>query len=140
MHAAPLMGKFLARENLPVDLFLVSTAERVQETVQLVRQHWGSEAALRSMDELYLASHLTIQGLLSQLEDSVDTAIVVAHNPGLQIFAQMLARQEFDLPTAAVAVFESSADGWSNCFEIDSIWTLTGFWKPRDLEAAQSLS
>ncbi len=131
-RAAPAMAEFLALQSIQVDVILVSSAVRAQQTVELIRRHWGSDAILWTVPSLYLATPEEIAKQVHCLHDSWQRAMVVGHNPGLSALASKLSGSEIELPTAAVAMFTSSADTWCGSVT-DSSWNLKALWKPREL-------
>ncbi|MDM9624290.1 histidine phosphatase family protein [Rhizobium sp. S152] len=112
LKAAPLMGRYMAREMLVPDLALVSTARRTQQTWALV----GAElpdTPHRDVGEIYEASVERLAAVLRATDPEVRTLLVVGHNPGFQDLALYLAgygdgldqlREKF--PTGALAVID----------------------------------
>lgn len=133
-RAAPAMAEHLLGQSLAVDVFLVSTAVRVSETVELMQQRWCPAAEVLRCPSLYLASPQTILAEIRGLHDSWSHVMVVAHNPGLVALASGLADQDLEMPTAAVAVFQSSIASWTTPLSADNC-QLTAYWKPRELMA-----
>jgi len=111
--AAPLMGRYIAEEDLMPDAVLCSTAVRARQTLELARAEWDVEPEIRFDDKLYHASPERFLKLLSALPGSINHAMVVGHNPGMHALANSLAIRGDELgmaqmdekfPTAALAV------------------------------------
>jgi phosphohistidine phosphatase len=132
-RAAPLMAHKLSASGLQVDIILASSAIRVQETVELLQQHWSPQIEVLTLPSLYLASPQQIITEVQSLHDSWQSAMVVAHNPGLAALVSHLANQELDMPTAAVAVFQFAVDQWSKIL-VGGVPELVSLWKPREIE------
>jgi phosphohistidine phosphatase len=116
--ATRLMGAHLAAEP-PPDLVLCSTATRARATL----------AGLTSLDtcetlferRLYLAPEARLLARLQALEAERQCVLLIAHNPGLQYLAAMLAseadralaeRMVGKYPTAALATFDLRPGDW----------------------------
>ncbi len=130
-RAAPLMAGKLRDEGISVDVILASSACRVQETLELMRPIWGSEAELLTAQALYLASPALIAEQIHALHDAWMSAMVVGHNPGMAGLVCHLAKRNLEMPTAAVVVFTSNVESWSRSVAAD--WQLKAYWKPRNL-------
>ncbi len=132
-QAAPRMAQKLSESGLRAEVILASSAVRVQETVELVQEHWSVDAEVLTRPTLYLASPLQIMSEVQSLHDSWHNAMVIAHNPGLAALVSHLTGQNLDMPTAAVAVFQFDVDQWSQV-SMSGSPVLVDFWKPRDLK------
>ena len=132
-RAAPLMAHQLSASGLQVDIILASSAVRVQETVELLQQHWSPQAEVLTLPSLYLASPQQMIADVQSLHDTWHSAMVVAHNPGLAALVSHLANQDLEMPTAAVAVFEFDVDHWSRILTSGTP-RLLSLWKPREIE------
>lgn len=114
---AALGGQWI-RANLPtVETVLCSTAQRTRETLEAA----GIEAPVDYARSLYGAYPQEIIEELALLDDSVRTAMVVAHFPGIPETALALAENSDSeladklashYPTSAIAVLEFSVP-WS---------------------------
>lgn len=133
-RSAPLMAQHLCDQGLQTNIILASSARRVQETLELMLPMFGSDVTVKTDDNLYLAPPQEIVRLIEILSDEHQCAMVVGHNPGICALVSHIAGEGIEMPTAAVAVFETPADTWENAGS-DSDWKLTGYWKPRELEA-----
>ena len=119
--AAPVMAKWLADRALKPTIALVSTARRTQETWTLIAPELG-KVAKRDVREIYEAPASQILDTIHDVEPSVESLLVVGHNPGMEDLAQLLMkgdggeagakiRQKF--PTAAIAVVSIPVDDWT---------------------------
>ena len=119
--AAPTMAKWLAGKGLKPSVALVSTAKRTQETWALAAPELG-KVTRRDVGEIYEAPAARILDAIHGVEPSVETLIVVGHNPGMEDLARMLtkgdggkagARMRQKFPTAAIAVLDIPVDDWT---------------------------
>jgi len=150
---APIMANWLARQNRMPALVLCSSSVRTQQTLELMMQHWttlqesnpGIELPQVHIDDsLYLASDLlilsstkkSVAGLRSEVAHCVNCVMVLAHNPGLEILVSQLSNHQNEMPTGAIAVFESSDDDgeWPNDWGNGEMWKLRELVKPRELD------
>lgn len=122
VKAAPLMGAWLARNGLVPDLALVSTARRAQQTWALAAPELGKPVKSLDSGAIYEAEAETILAAIRAVKRSVETLIVVGHNPGLEELARLLMKDDGGeagshlrekFPTAAVAVL-SCAGAWTD--------------------------
>lgn len=107
---APVAGRLIAEAVGDIDVTLVSTATRAQETFELARPALLVDR-VDNAPGLYLAP---AQRMLAQIRDlQATTALVVAHNPGTEDLAARLCREQSSdaytrmttkFPTAAFAV------------------------------------
>ena len=121
---APRIGRWLHEHSYQPDVVVVSAARRTRQTWDLVAPELGGSPAVRFEPRAYAASALTLLYLAQELPSRYQTALFIAHNPGLSDLASSLAappgtgrattdngpRPQISLPTAAVAVLEFSGD------------------------------
>jgi phosphohistidine phosphatase len=115
---AALVGNFLKQSYNAPEIVLVSPAFRTKETAEVVLQSAGWNCAVEFRPRLYLATAGQIFEELHKLDSSVQNAMIIGHNDGLQDFAVKLAddhdsdlwaRLCYKLPTAGLAVFDVSS-------------------------------
>lgn len=108
---APVAGRLIEAAVGKLEVALVSTATRAQQTYRLAEVPAG-----RTVDcpELYLAWPTDMLARIAQ--ETVSSVLVVAHNPGTEDLAAMLTanrssaafeRMRIKFPTAAFAVLRS---------------------------------
>jgi phosphohistidine phosphatase len=92
-HAADLVGLAMRRAGLAPDVVLVSPAKRTQQTLEALEDAglWDERPNIDTLPALYMANPNQIRDLLRDLPETVRSALVVGHNPGLQELAQSLA-------------------------------------------------
>jgi phosphohistidine phosphatase len=115
--AADKMGQAMRRAGLAPDVVLVSSATRTLATLEALEDAglWDERPNIDTLPLLYMASANRIRDLLQDLPETVRSALVIGHNPGLQELAQSLSggtghqpdlnRLSHEYPTASLAEF-----------------------------------
>ena len=118
-------GRWLAR-HLPVDLALVSTAKRAQQTWDLVCQEMPRRAPCRHASALYTHDGSEVLRVVRSLPDMARCVVLVGHNPALEEAVDRLTGDYVDLPTSALAVVH--LEQWSDAGTVPG--TLAGHGRP----------
>lgn len=142
-EVVPRVGAYLKGKSYKPDLILCSTARRTVETCELVRPSLG-DMTVTFEAGLYLAEAQTIIERLRRLDDTLGSAMVIGHNPGLEELADDLSqspktsdeerlhkrlREKF--PTCALAVITLPVKRWRELKP--GTGTLVDLMRPRDL-------
>ncbi|HML11467.1 MAG TPA: histidine phosphatase family protein [Stellaceae bacterium] len=90
-EGARLIGESLPRAIDRLDLVLCSSALRTRETAELALAGFGTAPKILYEDALYLATEAALLQRLRDLDESIDTVMVIGHNPGLHELAVALA-------------------------------------------------
>ncbi len=103
----------LHSHGIRIDRIIASAAERTRQTADLITEGMQLTAARMDLDELYLAPAKKFEKAICDcpVEDE-SSVLVVGHNPGIAGLICDWADKSLSVPTATVAVFESSADTW----------------------------
>lgn len=142
-RTAPLMGAFLARQDLLPDLALVSTARRAMQTFELASAEFGVKLEWKAEPRLYDAPVNALLDVVRQAPATISTLMLVGHNPGLEEFARQhvaggpepdLSRLREKFPTAGIAVIDFNAKDWT-AVDTDR-GELKRFETPKSLEVA----
>jgi phosphohistidine phosphatase len=128
---APRVGAWLFDAGLVPDLVLSSTAVRAQTTARLVAESAGYNGEIQLQRELYHADCDDFLEALHGLAGSVNSAMVVGHNPGLEEFLELLTGLHDAVPTAALAHIELPIDDWRNLTR-KTRGRLVRLWRPKD--------
>ncbi|MGW9024798.1 SixA phosphatase family protein [Streptomyces sp. NPDC055722] len=136
---AAVAGRKLADTGVPFDLALCSTSTRTRETWKLAVQEFPHRPKTVYEERLYEASPGELIAVLNEIPDDARNVIVIAHNPGIQGLAEILAgaaeeeagerlsRRGF--PAGAFAVL--SYDGPWKSLEPGTA-TLSDYWAPSE--------
>jgi len=135
---AKAMGKLLAELEMVPQIILTSSARRARKTAARLMKGCRYECEIEQSDSLYLAPPSVYVERLKALPKSIDVALVVGHNPGLEELILALTGRQTTLPTAALAEIELPIPQWSDlALTEDSPSTanasLLGVWRPREV-------
>jgi phosphohistidine phosphatase len=141
-RAAKAIARHLREQCIEPELFLCSSARRARETLERIEAALAT-SAVRVEDDLYAASASVLLERLRTVPDTVGSAMLIGHNPGLQDLALDLARPSPTVrelatkyPTAALATLEFQGSGWQELGRDTA--ELVTLMRPRDLEWARS--
>ncbi len=96
------------------DLILSSPARRAGETAEIFSKKLGIPPKNIQVDkELFEAEKREILRVVHQLDDSLDTVMLVGHNPAVsELLHHLVSTDVYNLKLAACAVLELSVDRW----------------------------
>lgn len=119
--AARRMGREMKQRGMRFDLVLASTAARVRETIDGVQEKYDFGAPIQFDQRIYAATEKTLLELVRALPETVRSALLVGHNPGLERLIIELTnddkhgfrdRVDGKFPTAGLATIELPTEGW----------------------------
>jgi phosphohistidine phosphatase len=115
-HDAPMMAKRLFDKGVKIDALVSSPAKRAKRTAQAFAEVLGNDQdKILFREELYMAGVDAFFKVIEELVDSINTAAIFSHNPGITAFANMLQVAEIDeMPTCSIFAITSSAENWSD--------------------------
>lgn len=131
--AALQMGQLIRQEHLAPELILCSTAVRARQTLEELLKDCGAAPPIQELSALYHASPAAFLSVLQNVDSSLESVMVISHNPGLEQLLQEITGQAEELPTAALAVISLPIDAWSQ-LELNATGRLSSLWRPRDLD------
>lgn len=101
---APLAGSWLREHGYTVDRVMCSTAVRARRTSELALSEIDYSPGVSFDRRMYGADVGGLLEVVHDLTDEIRTAVLIAHNPGLQEMIGLLAEQDAELRTSAIAV------------------------------------
>ena len=92
-RTAAAIGQAMRKAGLAPDVVLVSSALRTQQTFEALEEAglWDEWPNMDTLPALYMASREQIRETLRKLPETVRSALVIGHNPGLHELALSLA-------------------------------------------------
>ncbi|MCA1574451.1 MAG: histidine phosphatase family protein [Acidobacteria bacterium] len=130
--AAELVGKFIARQNVTIDLVISSPAVRARQTIDLVLRAARRSPELRFDQRVYEASPTRLLEITSQIEDDRKSVLLVGHNPGMEELLALLVGAEQHMPTASLAKVLLSSKKWDKILAEKGV--LESFVKAKELK------
>lgn len=127
-----LMAKQLKKKDLVPDMVLSSSAVRATETLEVLLDTIKVKGKVKTKDVLYMAEPETYIEKINDVDDDVDTLLVIGHNPGLESLVQILADEVVTMSTGAVAVLALPIKSWKK-LSAETKAELAKTWKPADL-------
>ena len=128
---APKVGAELARLGWVPELILSSDSARTTETFERMKGPLGFEGEARFSRELYHAGVDEVRDALAGVSPTIETVLVLGHNPGWEEVLEHLGGVGEPMKTACCALLASDDARWDAAF--DARWALTRMIRPREL-------
>ncbi len=115
--AAKKIGEYLAKRDIHFDLLISSDARRAVETTRIVSKALGEKvSSVVIINTLYGASPNDILSVIADIDDSIESVLLVGHNPDISRAAVILSGEnDLDwMPTAAIAGIVSNYTHWKD--------------------------
>lgn len=110
------IGRWLHDNSIVPDYAVVSSASRTRETYDVLVDELAKEPELHVTDDAYAAGAGDLLDLVRAVPAGTQTALLVAHNPGIGMLASLLDDESTNVPerqqmrisyrTSACALFE----------------------------------
>lgn len=113
---APMMAQRMIDKAVTINAFVASTANRAFTTAGYFAKAYGvSKKDVRGVKKLYHAYPSVFYEVINELEDSIHTVAVFAHNPGITMFVNELTSTKIDdMPTCAIFAVKADIDSWKD--------------------------
>jgi phosphohistidine phosphatase len=111
--AATQIGRLVRKRKLKPDLVLSSPAERARQTAHLMLESARLNTELRYDQRIYEAGAARLLEIVSQIDDGVESAMLIGHNPGMEELLKILTGQDHHLSTATLASIELDFEKWN---------------------------
>lgn len=126
------IAKEILKQDLMPDLILSSSATRARETVEVLTDNLDYQNKTQYVDELYMGEPQDFIEALRELTDDENIVLIVAHNPGLEAYLQIIDGEIESMPTAGLGYLVLALEDWKN-ISMETMGDLIGFWKPKEL-------
>lgn len=130
LRTAPFMGELIKNKGLIPAVIISSPAVRAISTAELVKDSAGITSDIRLDDRIYEASPQNLVQVISEIDDALNTAMIVGHNPGFEHLIRFLTGDMEPMPTAALAVVALDITNWHGVR--DGTGTLAALYRPRE--------
>jgi phosphohistidine phosphatase len=118
-RATRRIAKYVRQKKIRPAIVLCSPSLRTRQTLEAIAPSLDKGSSVEFVQELYGASEDELLRRLQALPESVDSAMLIGHNPGLQELALSLASRGTDLkrleekfPTGALATLLVESRSW----------------------------
>ena len=129
---APLIAKRIQYANWVPELVLSSDSARTTETWQGMAPIFDPCPEVIYIHGLYHGSLTDIQKAICNVDDKVQTVLVLGHNPGWESALLWLSGEDHDLTTANAALLSSEATKWEQAIRSPASWQLHHIFRPKD--------
>jgi phosphohistidine phosphatase len=116
---APFMGKILKKLEVTPDLVISSPANRAAMTARIISAtiNYPLENILYS-EAIYEFSEDTLIRVINKIDDSVNSSMVVGHNPAINGLANYIGDQPIsNIPTCGVYCLDLDISSWAKIYE-----------------------
>ncbi len=113
LKTAPLMGEMMFENKFSPALIVSSPAKRAKQTAILIKEAAQIQSEIRYDEKIYEANPFRLLQIVSELDESVESAMIVGHNPGLEGLIKILTGESETMPTASLAIIDLNAENWS---------------------------
>ena len=110
----PIMSRYLSSKIKKIDFLHSSSSIRTFETSKF----FISKIEFKNIkydDNLYHVSAQSITNLIKNYSNKYNSAMIIAHNPGLTNFINLITNINLDnLPTTGIAIIDFDCEYWDN--------------------------
>jgi phosphohistidine phosphatase len=131
-EACAIVGDYIKEKGIDFDLVLVSTAVRTRETIQLVKERAEFRGEVRYDERIYEATTSQLLEVISQIDNDLQSVLLVGHNPGIQDLLAVLTGEHVSVSTATFAKIDIKATEWSA--NLINNGTLEWIVRPKELK------
>jgi phosphohistidine phosphatase len=121
-HDAPMMGERLKKKGIIPDLIIASTAKRAKQTAKKIAKEVDYDVdKIQWQEKLYHCIPSVFEEVIYEIDSSVKTVFIVAHNPGISSFANQLSDKFHTdhMPTCGIVGAKFEADEWSEFIRVN---------------------
>jgi phosphohistidine phosphatase len=112
LEKAKKIAQNFANKNLPIDLIVASPARRTKITAEIFAQALDYKKSIMFNEVLYMAFVNELFETISYTFDSVDSMLLVGHNPSLTALAITLVGFKEKFEMGAIMEINFDCDSW----------------------------
>ena len=113
LNDAKLMGRVLKEKGIKPDLILSSSAKRAKMTTDIISDEIGIDNII--FDDRLYDSDITkyFYTIYEKVDDSIDTLFLIAHNPTISHFANIIDPNFYDdFKTTSIVCMDLDINSW----------------------------
>jgi len=119
---AKKLASKLIKKGIVFDLILTSPAIRAITTAQIIAHKIDyQQRHLKVEKRLYQANPDHFLMILTKLHKKIKKILIVAHNPGLEEFSEMLAGESVSMQTCSLVEFSFDLKDWKDLDKIHTV-------------------
>lgn len=114
LRDAPFMAKLLKAKKVNPDLIISSPANRALTTAGYFAEELNiPKENIDQRAEIYEALTVTIQDMISDLDNALNTVVIFGHNPTLTSLANLYHEKYIpNVPTCGIVEIQADIDDW----------------------------
>lgn len=120
-HDAPIMAGRLLKKGIKINAFISSPAVRALTTAAYFAKAYDiKQKHIVQVPTLYEAPSSVFYDVVTSLDNSINTAAIFSHNPGITDFANSLTSFNTDnLPTCGVFAIKAKIEKWKDFADVE---------------------
>lgn len=111
---ARLIGQWIKKKKIAVGIAVSSPAKRALHTAEIVLQAAGFTNEITFNERIYEASLHQLLKVVSEIQSSYVSALLVGHNPGFEELLSSLTDRGGHMPTASLWAIELDINNWND--------------------------
>ncbi|MDZ7819367.1 MAG: histidine phosphatase family protein [Aliarcobacter sp.] len=112
LNKAKTIAQNFAKKNLPIDLIVASPARRTKKTAEIFADALNYKKSIMFNEVLYMAFVNELFETISYTFDTVDSMLLVGHNPSLTALAITLVGFKEKFEMGAIMEINFYCDSW----------------------------
>jgi len=118
---------YMAESKPVIDQIITSPAERAYATALIIADKLGFHAnKVMANEKLFTGDDQEVLDIISELDDSINSVMIVGHNPVITKVANHFAEPKLDsLPTTGVVSVHLDTDKWADLKKVKVIQNFT---------------
>ena len=121
IQQAHSMAAYIKDKGVCPDLLIVSPALRTRKTALFFVDSFGiGENKIKLVDDVYEAEPETLLEIIRNVNNVIDTLMLVGHNPSIALLSSYLSSEVVEqVPTCGIVDLMFEVDGWASINEGD---------------------
>lgn len=112
IEEAEKIAKDFANKNLKIDLIVASPANRTRQTAEIFAKYLNYNKTVMLNDVLYMAFVNELLETISYTFDTIDSMMIVGHNPSLTALAVTLVGFKEKFQMGGIMEIDFDCDSW----------------------------